>query len=171
MKKLTLILVGFFALVSCKTVSIENGEVPYEYLGQAKKFEGVYSGSFEGVRGDLKVSFEGNKPVLTMKNVNGEDLFKPSCHSKINNLKWVSIDNDKNVDAVAFYFDPGLCFIDGREVVLSFANDYQKIHVSVLEHRYTERRCRWEVSDPRVGPREVCEYVDRDVTSRGTFKR
>lgn len=171
MKKMVLVLTGILFLVSCKTVTIENGEVPSEYLAQAKKFEGVYVGSFEGVRGELKITFEGNKPVLSLKNAIGEDLYKPSCHAKINNLKWVAINNDKLVDAVAFYLDPGHCFIDGREVQLSFSNDYSTIHASIVERRYNERQCRWEVTDPRIGPREYCEYVQRDLVVRGKFKR
>ena len=171
MRNWLLLLGSTLALLGCKTVEIENGEVPAEYLSQAKQLEGVYQGSFVGVRGELRITFEGNKPILEMQKLDGSDLYKPACQSKINNLKWVSLDNDKKVDGASFYFDPGNCFIDGREIQLSFSDDYRKIHVSILERRITERQCRWEVADPRLGPREYCEYVQKDLTSRGSFKR
>lgn len=171
MKKVLLILASTLALTACKTVQIENGEVPDEYLARAKKLEGVYAGSFEGRPAELKITFEGNRPVLTYKDNRGESLLLPECHAAINNLKWVYVANKGVVDSVGFYFDPGLCAVDGREVVLSFTKDYNTIRLSLLQRRVYERNCRWEVSDPRTGPREICEINQRDINMNGKFSR
>jgi hypothetical protein len=171
MKRFILLLLATTALVACKTVSIENGEVPDEYLARAKKLEGVFTGSFEGRRGELSITFQGNRPVLTLKDIRGESLLLPQCQSNINDLKWVYVTRKGAVDSAGFYFDPGRCFVDGREVVLSFADNYNTIRVSLLERRVTERNCRWEVGDPRYGPREYCEYVQRDINLYGKFSR
>lgn len=63
-------------IVGCKSVTIENGEVPDQYLPQAKAYEGVYSGAFNGIAGDLIISFQGNKPIVTYKNTLGS-VFLP----------------------------------------------------------------------------------------------
>ncbi|MEK2646968.1 hypothetical protein [Bdellovibrio sp. BCCA] len=171
MKRFVLLLLATMALAACKTVKIENGEVPDEYLSRAKKLEGVYSGSFEGRRGQLTITFQGNKPVLLYKDARGDSLVMPECRSSMNDLKWVYVTRKGAVESAGFYFDPGVCMIDGREVVLSFADDYNTIRVSLLDRRVYDRRCRWEVTDPRRGPQEICEIVQRDMTLNGKFSR
>ncbi|WP_374029316.1 hypothetical protein [Bdellovibrio bacteriovorus] len=171
MKRFILLLLATTALAACKTVQIENGEVPDEYLARAKKLEGVYSGSFQGRRGQLTITFEGNKPILLYKDTRGESLLMPECRSSIDNLKWAYVTRKGVVESVGFYFDPGICNIDGREVMLSLSNNYNTIRLSLLERRYFDRRCRWEVRDPRHGPTEVCEVFQRDVTLEGKFSR
>ncbi|KHD88677.1 MAG: hypothetical protein OM95_07690 [Bdellovibrio sp. ArHS] len=171
MKKFVLLLVATMALTACKTVKIENGEVPDEYLARAKKVEGVYQGSFEGRRGELTIAFQGNRPVLSYKDARGDSFVMPQCQSSVNDLKWAYVTRKGAVESVGFYFDPGVCYMDGREVVLSFSDDYNTIRVSILDRRYFDRRCRWEVTDPRYGPREICEVTQRDVTLNGKFSR
>jgi len=171
MKRFILLLLATTALAACKTVKIENGEVPDEYLSRAKKLEGVYSGSFEGRRGELRISFEGNKPVLSYKDARGESLVMPECRASINDLKWVYVTRKGAVDSAGFYFDPGVCMIDGREVILSFSDNYNTIRVSLLDHRVWDRRCRWEVTDPRRGPQEYCEVTQREIYLQGKFSR
>lgn len=171
MKRFLLLMLATTALAACKTIQIENGEVPDQYLSRAKKLEGVYYGSFEGRRGSLTISFQGNKPVLSYKDSRGDSLVLPQCQSSINNLKWAYVTNKGAVSSVGFFFDPGVCHIQGREVVLNFSKDYSSIRVDLLEQRVLDRQCRWEVQDPRYGPREYCEYVQRDVNLQGQFSR
>lgn len=171
MKRILMLFLATAALTACKTVQIENGEVPDEYLARAKKLEGVFAGSFEGRRGELTITFQGNRPVLSLKDTKGADLLLPQCESSINDLKWVYVTRKGAVDSAGFYFHPGRCFVEGREVVLSFGDNYNTIRVSLLERRVTERNCRWEVGDPRTGPREYCEYTQRDINLYGKFAR
>ncbi|WP_415064269.1 hypothetical protein [Bdellovibrio sp.] len=171
MKRFILMLLATTALVACKTIEIENGEVPDEYLARAKKLEGVYSGSFEGRRGEMTIAFEGNRPVLSFKDSRGDSFMPSSCKSSINDLKWVYVNRKEAVDSAAFYFDPGTCFIQGREVVLYFSKDYNTINVRILEYQKTERRCDWSVPDPVRGPIEHCEVNRVDVTLNGKFSR
>ncbi|RYZ84693.1 MAG: hypothetical protein EOP04_17525, partial [Proteobacteria bacterium] len=78
---------GFVAIAAivtiagCKTVKIENGEVPSQYLSEAKKLEGTYRGSFNGVRGDLVIRFEGNRPKVHFRGNNGDDILHNNCNS------------------------------------------------------------------------------------------
>lgn len=171
MKRFLMLLVATMALTACKTVKIENGEVPDEYLARAKQLEGVYHGSFEGRSGQLTITFEGNKPLLLYKDSRGDSLLATQCRSSVNNLKWAYVTRKGAVESVGFYFDPGLCMIDGREVQLSFSKDYRSIRLSLLERRYMERRCRWEGGGPNFPPREVCDYVQNDINLYGKFSR
>lgn len=171
MKRFLVLLVATLALTACKTVDIENGEVPEEYLSRAKKVEGVYQGSFEGRTGELKIVFEGNRPILSYQDRNGEGLLPTGCRSAINNLKWAYVTRKGAVDSVGFYFDPGVCYIDGREVVLSFSKDYNSIRLSLFQRRQVERRCRWEPGGPGRPPYEVCEHYQNDITLQGRFSR
>lgn len=171
MKRLLLSVVALLALASCKTVKFENGEVPSQYLSQAKKLEGVYQGSFQGLRGKLVISFEGNRPYVRMTDNAGRDLALPQCRANIHQLKWAYINNKKQVKSVGFYFHPGSCFVEGRELVLDFNKDYNVISASILDRRVVDRHCRWEVHDPRRGPQEICEYVYRDIYFTGKFSR
>ncbi len=108
-------------LSGCKSIEISNGEVPNQFLAAAKKMEGVYRGKFNGVNGDLIVSFEGNRPVVTYKNKNGRDLLNNHCESEIGLLREIQVkDEDKNprIDSAIFDFNPGACslLVDGRSL-------------------------------------------------------
>lgn len=171
MRGLLVLLVSASLLSSCKMVEIENGEVPPEYLSQAKKLEGVYRGAFDGNAGDLAIVFQGNRPVLSFRGHDGGGLLPDYCHSEINSLKWASVNRKGFLDSVGFHFDPGTCKIEGREVVLYFGADYNKIDVRLLQRRQLDRRCRYEPGGPGRPPYEVCENFQYEVTLKGRFSR
>lgn len=171
MKNLVFLLLTTMVFAGCKTIEIKNGEVPHQYLHQAKKLEGVYHGSFEGRDGKIKIIFEGNKPVLLAQDSRGDDLILPKCRTSINHLKWVQVSHKKNVKSAAFYFDPGVCDIRGREVILSFGDNYNKIYLRVLEHSSYERECRWQMHYPISGPYWDCTVVQNDFYLNGKFWR
>lgn len=171
MKNLIILLLISLVFVGCKTVNIKDGEVPHKYLHRAKQLEGVYHGSFEGRKGKIRIIFEGNRPVLLAQDSRGDDLLLPKCRTSINHLKWVEVSHKKNVKSAAFYFDPGLCDIGGREVILSFSDNYNRIHLRVLDRSVYEKQCRWEIHNPVYGPTWDCTMVRNNFYLNGRFSR
>lgn len=165
------------ATVGCKSVEIQNGEVPAEYLYLAKKFEGQYEGKFNGIAGQLLVRLEGNKPVVEFSNSTGSDILNSGCESSIGNLKTVHLKGTKEnpqIDSAVFVFNPGKCAlqVQGREITFDFENDYTKIESVILKERRMERQCtRDSGAPPHVPPREVCRYEERPILLWGKFYR
>lgn len=162
------------ALTACKSVKIENGQIPNEYLSEAKKFEGVYKGKFNGVPGELKVSFEGNKPILSFRDANGNlDFIAVHCKSQIGLLKaaYLGGRNDRELTGASFGFSPGACRnIIGNSIELSF-DRANKINASIEADRRPERRCTIEGGGPNNPPRERCTTEWVSVYYRGSFAR
>jgi hypothetical protein len=180
--KLAQLLVASFALLSlagCKTVKIKDGEVPSQYLSQAKKLAGTYKGQFEGVPGNLIVDFNGNKPTLTYANKRGEDILNNNCHSEFGNMLDVTIKSEnKNptVSSATFNFDAGGCslMVRGREASLSFkqTDKGMRINISILRDVYQREVCSWTPGNPpHVPPSQACHWEQNPVYLYGTFYR
>ncbi|MGZ3769157.1 MAG: hypothetical protein ACXVCP_06650 [Bdellovibrio sp.] len=170
MKILVLLLLSSLVFAGCKKVEIKNGKVPDKYLHQARKLEGVYHGSFEGHAGKIKIIIEGNTPVLLAQDLKGDNLLLPRCRTSIDHLKWVQVGNKKNVKSAAFYFDPGACDVKGREVILSFDDNYNRINLRVLDHSDYSKQCRWQIHYPNL-PYRDCTLVQNDIYLNGWFSR
>lgn len=175
MNKLIVFSIMTLALMGCKTIEISNGNVPNEYLAQAKKLEGTYDGSFFGKRGSLEVSFEGSHAVLKYHDEDQSDLLGRGCNSVINDLMWIR-GKEKHGETVlteaGFALDAANCRfqVQGHEVVLSFSKNYEQINVSVLEENRFERTCHWEGGDPRFGGgREYCDVKQVPYYRYGKF--
>ncbi|WP_413583389.1 hypothetical protein [Bdellovibrio sp. HCB288] len=167
-----------FAAVGCKTVEIKDGRVPNAYLSKAKKYEGIYSGRFNGVAGELILNFEGNKPVMSFRNEMGTDILNNNCQSYFGNLKTVHITGKKSnpkVDAIEFEFNSGRCslMVQGRRMYIDFKekNGATTLKVSVLREMRQRRDCRWYPGDNHRPPYEHCTWVQDPVYLYGTFAR
>lgn len=181
--KLTHVLAASFALLAfsgCKTVDIKNGEVPAQYLSQAKKLAGTYKGEFEGVPGNLVISFNGNKPVLTYVNKRGEDILNNNCHSSFGDLLKVTIKNEnKNptVSSALFDFDAGGCslMVRGRDASLSFkqTDAGMRLRINILKEVYQRQVCTVIGGNPSQGvpPQQSCHWEQTPVYMYGTFTR
>jgi hypothetical protein len=180
--KLTRTLIASFTLLAfagCKTVKIKNGEVPNQYLSQAKKLVGTYKGDFEGVPGNLIVSVNGNKPVLTYTNKRGEDILNNNCHSEFGNLLEVTIKNEnKNptVSSTLFDFDAGGCslMVRGRDASVDFkqTDKGMRINISILKDVYQHQVCSWVPGNPpHIPPSQSCHWEQNAVYLYGTFYR
>ncbi|HEY8271168.1 MAG TPA: hypothetical protein VIG33_09800, partial [Pseudobdellovibrionaceae bacterium] len=90
-----------FTLTACKTIDINEGRVPSEYLAQAKQLAGTYKGSFNGVAGDLVISFNGDKPVVKYHNSHGDDILNNNCHSSFGDLLQVTVKNERKNPSVS----------------------------------------------------------------------
>ena len=178
LKALLLVTLGF-TFSACKSVKIENGEVPEQYLAMAKKLEGIYAGKISGVEGQLVIRFEGNKPKLEFINSAGADIFGnlESCGARIGNLTEVALKGNKDnphVDAAIFKLFKGKCNRRslGTELSLTFKHDHREIRASYLVDYRQERRCNWDPGvPPHVPPRQNCYYESIPVYHTGTFRR
>ncbi|MCB0365794.1 MAG: hypothetical protein KDD68_10410 [Bdellovibrionales bacterium] len=157
-------------LVGCKTVKIENGEIPQEYLGVAQQFVGDYQGKFNGFAGTLHMELQGNKMVLSYSNSFGDDIVDPRCESDIGNLVEIEASGSEEkpeIDGAVFEFFPNLCNtrIDGDYLYLSIdkKDGEMRIGVRLLERydRWTECRTEWDgrshrrICEDKVEPRYI----------------
>lgn len=167
--------VALVFLAACKTVTIENGKIPDEYVGIAKKYEGQFKGAFNGRKGTLSFELRGTLAVLSFANAGSNDLLGADCHSQIQELSslYVGGSNDNpELRSAVFKFDPGNCdySVRGREIEVSSDGD-GVLRISLLQDRTWERVCRWEVGDPRYGGHEVCQMEERTRYLYGKFER
>lgn len=159
-------------LPSCKSGEIVNGEVPNQYLPEAKKLEGVYHGKFNGVSGALTISFEGNRPVVTYKNKKGTDLLNNNCNSQIGLLREVEVQNQNGnmqITSAVFDFNPGSCSkeIAGRHlrIAIKESNDNPALTLGVVETATGRPYCGIR------GPDSVCEIHYDYTYLYGNFAR
>lgn len=181
--KLTQVLSAVFALLlvaGCKTVDIQDGQVPSQYLSQAKKLAGTYNGNFDGTPGSLTISFNGNKPVLTYANKRGDDILNNNCHSEFGNLLKVTIKSENKNPTVSdalYDFDAGGCslFVRGREASLSFkqTDKGMRINISILRDVTQHQECNLTPGNPQHGipPTQSCNWVQTPEYLYGTFYR
>jgi len=181
--KFTQVLVASFALLAiagCKTIDIKDGQVPSQYLSQAKKLEGTYKGEFDGVPGNLIIAFNGNKPTIAYNNKRGEDILNNNCRSEFGNLLKVTIKNeDKNptVSSALFDFDAGDCslLVRGRDAELNFkqTDKGMRIDISILKEIDERQVCNWTPGNPPNGipPQQQCQWERRPIYLYGRFYR
>lgn len=116
---LTLVSIAMLgALAGCKQIEMKDGQIPAEFIAQAKAAEGTYTGHIElndgsGVSQNMRsatmtLKIDGNRPVLTVST----DWIDEKCHSKIGPLENVQISGLK-LKRVAFAFDAGDCKAPG----------------------------------------------------------
>lgn len=173
-------------LSACKTIKVENGEVPDEYRAMAQAYMGTYQGSFNGFKGAITLALSGRKVILTYKDASGSsDILDARCNSRFGDLESVNVSKDKSsgskttykLDSAVFAFDPNRCWgsVDGRDVVLDFSkkNGHTRVDVSILYRQDYERRCRIDPGNPRAGvpPHEYCDNVPVTSYLTGRFQR
>lgn len=170
---------SLLALSACKTVEIEDGRVPGKYLSQAKKLEGIYKGNFNGVAGDLIISFEGDKPVVTYRNPQGTDILNNNCGSSFGNLQKVTVKSENRKPRVSnalFAFNIGNCglMVQGRHASLSFkeTNNGLRATVSILDRVFQREVCHtFPGNPPHTPPTRNCTWESTPVYLYGKFYR
>lgn len=181
-----LLLAAALCLSACKTIKVENGEVPDEYRAMAQAYMGTYEGSMNGAQGALTLALNGRKVVLSYRDASGStDILDPRCSSRIGLLESVEVSKEKALDgsvsyklnSASFAFDPNRCWgwVDGRDVVLDFTKkkNHVRIDTSILIRQETQRNCRIDPGNPRAGipPREICDNVPIMSYSTGRFQK
>ncbi|MGZ3771687.1 MAG: hypothetical protein ACXVCP_18455 [Bdellovibrio sp.] len=153
-----------FGLVSCKTLEIQNGKVPDEYLSQIKKIEGVYHGTFASNKSQMEIRFQGNVPQIIYTDDYGHEILEEGCHSQIGYLTEVTVSNKNHPIAnsrAVFAFNPGSCTdIKGRELILNF-KDERKFTVEILKEMHYSSSCH----------RGGCRTISIPFKLTGSFSR
>lgn len=170
---------ALLALAGCKTVDIKDGKIPDGYISQAKKIEGVYQGQFNGVRGELVLTLEGNKPVITFRNSTGDDILSNNCHSFFGDLKKVYLKGSKGnyqLDGAQFEFNAGACslMVRGREMEIDFKNTDKgmRMNLSLLKEMQMRQVCTWSPgAPPNIPPQQVCQWEQNPQYLYGNFTR
>ena len=167
---------GILLLSGCKTIEIENGEIPSEYLTVAQQFVGDYEGRFNGFAGTMSLALQGNKMILSYANEFGDDILDPRCETEIGDLKEIEASGSEEkpeIDGAVFEFFPNLCNtrVEGAYLYLAInkKDDQIKIGVRLLERYERWRECRTEY-DRRGRRHEVCEdkWEPRFISGRFT---
>ena len=177
--KILLAGLSLLAVAGCKTVDIKDGRVPDAYLAKAKALEGVYSGHFNGVPGELVITFEGNKPVIKYRNNGGSDILNNNCASSFGNLEQVYLNGkktDPQVTGVNFAFNPGRCglFVQGRDMSISFKqkDGGTKLNLTLLKQIQQQQVCTWTPGNPpHYPPQQQCTWQSQPIYIYGTFSR
>jgi len=167
---------GVLVLFGCKEVKTLDGQVSAEYLKEAKQLEGVYHGSFAGVTGDLRLSFNERTPQISFKSAMGDDLLSPNCQSKIGLMESFQIEDTSSpayLDYAIFKFDAHLCSseIAGQSLKLDFNKNGQSLRLSLLK----DRKITHVDVDCTEGPRRTICTPARDEINEtyleGKFQR
>lgn len=172
LSKITILLAMILSLSACKEVTFKNGEVPDQYMDQAKELEGTYNGQFNGQKGRLSILFQGNKPYLVFEGERSEDILGNACESEFGLLKSAYFNNSKKLESVTFSFNPNRCvYVMGNTITLQFSSDYKKVAPRILYEQRMERKCEYEFGGPGGGMREVCRYEPKEVYLTGKFRK
>lgn len=160
--KLMYVLISALSLLTitaCKTIDIKDGRIPSKYLSQAKKIEGSYKGEFNGIAGNLVISFNGDKPIVEYHNRHGDDLLNNNCHSSFGDLLKVTVKNENKKPSLSnaiFSFDTGECslMIYGRDISLDFkqTDHGMKVNLTLLQEIRQHQVCSWNPGPPSNSP-------------------
>ncbi|MGZ3746530.1 MAG: hypothetical protein ACXWRE_04205 [Pseudobdellovibrionaceae bacterium] len=119
-------ILAILGLLGCKEVTVENGQLPQEFLSSAADLVGTYHGNFNGNDSTIEIQLDGDRPTLSYKVPNQMDILSSNCGGKIGNLQKILVadnDNEYGLSGAIFEFLPGACSTTvGREVILTFAN-------------------------------------------------
>ncbi|QDK36573.1 hypothetical protein [Bdellovibrio sp. NC01] len=167
------------AIAGCKSVDIKDGKIPDAYISQAKKIEGVYTGKFNGVAGELVITIEGNKPVVTFRNSAGDDILNNNCHSFFGNLTTVYLKGSKgdySLSGATFAFNAGACslMVQGREMNIDFKQTDKgvRLNLSLLREVRQNQVCQWSPgAPPNVPPQQICRWEQTPYYLNGSFSR
>ncbi|MGZ3650458.1 MAG: hypothetical protein ACXVB9_03025 [Bdellovibrionota bacterium] len=139
------LLATLFLLSSCKNVQTPGGHVPAGYLAQAKAASGTFAGSFQGVPTTLVIHFEGDRPVVEVRNQQNNDLLGRGCGSSVGILDSVDLDETSNgqyvLNTAYFSFSSNHCYVEGRNLELAFSRDRAAINASILQRTEFDPGC------------------------------
>jgi hypothetical protein len=147
---LPILFLSAFVVACDEKIETPNGEVPENMLQLAKSYEGTFIGQVERQANEMKIEFQGNKPVLTL----AEDMVAPACRSSIGQLLSVTVskkDDQMKLESAQFAFDPNLCGneFEGRRLYLYF-KDGNTFDTSILDR--VEYRTECEIGTPPQYP-------------------
>lgn len=120
-----------------------NGQIPSDYVQYAQAVIGDYVGKLDGgTSGTLKIRMNGDKPKVTFS---GRLL---SCSGTIGELRSIDVSNDRLYWAK---LQLSASCVEGRDIKLTFSEDYKTVSATVLESSREVERCPsvWQIQDCR----------------------
>lgn len=168
----TLMALTVLGLVGCKSIPIEGGHLPKQFLHDAKQFEGRYVGSFEGKKAEIVLFLRGDQPVLKYKDQDSDDILGDECQSQIGLLRTINVENKNGKESLGqmeFDFNPGECLtVQGRRVTLRSFKKAQ-FDIRILDHTEMEEECDSRFPPPYDGHR--CGSQEVQVYREGFFTK
>ncbi|MES3037225.1 MAG: hypothetical protein V4736_04890 [Bdellovibrionota bacterium] len=137
MKKILIAIAAIALFAGCEG-SVKDGKIPAKYISVAQKYNGTYSGQFEGQSMDLNLNVDSLGYVLvTFKNALGANSLLSDCQAQVGKLKSFSASEKENrVKSATFKFTAKGCDIDGREAYFTFPKS-GGIEVAIVEREHT----------------------------------
>ncbi len=140
-------------LTACKqTVKTENGQIPAEYLEEARQYTGSFVGQFNNEQVQMNLSLSGSKAHLEFdKNSNG--LLVNNCrvnprsrsnpYMSIGDLKYLTIDDKSKarVFALTFKLNHNCSNIQGNEVILTPSEDLNYYNIYITKAYWVAEFC------------------------------
>lgn len=124
----------FGLLVACET-STPDGNIPSDYVAEAKKLVGTYKGSFNsGARGSLVFTMKGQRAILSFM---GGDIVGSGCHTRIGQLTSVSGSSRSGLEKAVFALSSNCASGDSLTLTVSGG----KVLVSILKSSHTYETC------------------------------
>jgi hypothetical protein len=173
MKTIVKVILLTVALFGCEE-KIENGKIPDNYIGEAKKFIGNFYGRLEGHVIRLNIFLDSqNRLIINSFNDDDRKQLLPGCNSKIGLLESVSISsNDNTLRWAQFEFDSKNCGLPLSGLTVKPTNENilslslaKKVHI-VPGHTVCRRNGKYGRTCTSTPSRTVV-----DETISGDFKR
>ena len=162
---------AFFAMgiSACKEIKIQNGQIPNEYMNEARQVVGTYQGTVGRQATTVTIELIGNYLIVSAT----PDILGGSCGSQIGDLLSVLVGGRSGsyyVERATLAFNPNNCLmIEGRELNLGVRrqNGQVRLTSSVLERSEWRESC-----EPRCTPNgctTVCNRTLEQSFVRGDF--
>ncbi len=170
--KLSLLICSLFllSLTACnEVIRTKNGQIPAEYMEEARKYTGSFTGMFNGERTHMKLSLDGNKPKLEI-NLNSNNLLVNNCKTKkrdksqprmvIGDLEYLIVDKDEDTPVVEMQFDlkHNCKNVQGKQVMLVPSEDRNAYNIYITESTWLRTFC--DFGDYKVRPGSAANFVD-----------
>lgn len=146
-KSASLTLISLALLGACR-VETPDGRVPQKYISEASKFEGTYSGNFEGQPAQFSLSIANDGTAAFDYSDSDGDIVGRGCDSSVGSLTalWAT---SKKVGGADFALHTD-CNVEGKNVLIDF-NKNGKVVLRIVKDSYTRRR---QVCD---GGQTICQ--------------
>lgn len=167
-------------LTSCVgTVNTPDGKLPNQLVAEFQKHVGAYQGNLDlfgyNANATLSLSLDGNTPKLAIVNDRGSDvlgqILHKNCDAHIGQINSVYVEKNgvMSIKGVSFQVDANLCDrdIEGNTYELSFSDDAQKLHISLLQRQSSYDSCTRD-ADTRSNE---CTTMDTSNYFTGTFRK
>ncbi len=132
--------VGLMAVLSGCDVDTPNGQIPTDYLTQAKAFSGQYRGSMQGGgKGVLTIALRGTQISASFR---GEDILGRGCRTQLGLLQRVHAEGSgASARLTSAIFSLSSNCAEGSQLTLSLKSDGKSYSARVVKSSETTKSC------------------------------